>query len=84
MRTASGVDHTLYTLLIDRNGVARVLFDALARPPAIAHDVRLVLADLLADDEHPARRDRRPAVLVDEHDPDARAAAESRTSASET
>ena len=40
----SGVDHTLYTLLVDRKGIARVLFDALARPPAIAHDLRLVLA----------------------------------------
>lgn len=39
-----GVDHTLYTLLIDRSGTARVLFDVQARPAAIAHDVRLVLA----------------------------------------
>jgi protein SCO1/2 len=39
----AGVDHTLYTLLVDRKGVGRVLFDALARPPAIAHDLRLVL-----------------------------------------
>jgi protein SCO1/2 len=37
-------DHTLYTLVVDRSGKARVLFDALARPPAIAHDVRLLLA----------------------------------------
>jgi len=37
------VDHTLYTLLVDRKGIARVLFDSLARPPAIAHDLRLVL-----------------------------------------
>src|SRR5262249_45572322 len=39
----AGVDHTLYTLLVDRKGIARVLFDSLARPPAIAHDLRLVL-----------------------------------------
>jgi len=37
-------DHTLYTLVVDRSGTARVLFDALARPPAITHDVRLLLA----------------------------------------
>lgn len=37
------VDHTLYTLLIDPSGKARVLFDAQARPAAVAHDVRLVL-----------------------------------------
>jgi protein SCO1 len=39
----AGVDHTLYTLLIDPSGKARVLFDVQARPSAIAHDVRLVL-----------------------------------------
>ena len=38
-----GVDHTLYTLLIDPSGKARVLFDVQARPRAIVHDVRLVL-----------------------------------------
>lgn len=37
-------DHTLYTLVVDRTGKARILFDALARPPAITHDVRLLLA----------------------------------------
>jgi len=39
----AGVDHTLYTLLVDPHGTARVLFDVQARPAAIAHDVRLVL-----------------------------------------
>ncbi len=39
----AGVDHTLYTLLIDPGGKARVLFDVQARPAAIANDVRLVL-----------------------------------------
>jgi protein SCO1/2 len=38
-----GVDHTLYTLLVDPTGKARVVFDSLARPAAIAHDVRQVL-----------------------------------------
>ena len=38
-----GVDHTLYTLLIDPTGKARVLFDVQARPRAIVHDVRLLL-----------------------------------------
>jgi len=37
-------DHTLYTLVVDRSGKARILFDALARPPAITHDVKLLLA----------------------------------------
>jgi protein SCO1 len=39
-----GVDHTLYTMLIDREGTARVLYDATARPDAITHDVRQLLA----------------------------------------
>jgi protein SCO1 len=39
------VDHTLYTLLVDRGGTARVLFDAQAGANAITHDVRLLLAD---------------------------------------
>jgi protein SCO1 len=36
-------DHTLYILVLDRRGVTRVLFDSLAQPAAIAHDVRLLL-----------------------------------------
>jgi protein SCO1 len=36
-------DHTLYVLLLDRSGRTRVLFDALARPAAIAHDLRVLL-----------------------------------------
>ena len=39
-----GVDHTLYTLLVDRGGTARVLFDSTATPAAITHDVRQLLA----------------------------------------
>jgi protein SCO1/2 len=38
------VDHTLYTLLVDRDGTARVLFDTMATPVAIDHDVRELLA----------------------------------------
>ena len=38
------VDHTLYTLLVDRGGTARVLFDAQAGANAITHDVRQLLA----------------------------------------
>jgi protein SCO1 len=38
------VDHTLYTMLIDRAGTARVLFDATATPHAIERDVRQLLA----------------------------------------
>jgi protein SCO1 len=45
--TAQGgghVDHTLYTLLIDRAGLGRVLYDSTASSIEIAHDVRLLLA----------------------------------------
>lgn len=38
------VDHALYTLLVDRSGTARVLFDVKATPTAVAHDVRQLLA----------------------------------------
>lgn len=44
-RVAGGaVDHTLYTLLLDQAGRGRVLYDSTARPAAIRHDVRLLLA----------------------------------------
>jgi len=36
-------DHTLYILLLDRTGTTRVLFDSLAKPAAMAHDIRLLL-----------------------------------------
>jgi protein SCO1 len=36
-------DHTLYILVLDRRGITRVLFDSLAQPTAIVHDVRLLL-----------------------------------------
>jgi protein SCO1/2 len=36
-------DHTLYVLLLDRSGKTRVLFDATAKPVAMAHDLRLLL-----------------------------------------
>jgi protein SCO1/2 len=36
-------DHTLYILLLDRTGKTRVLFDALAQPGPIAHDVGVLL-----------------------------------------
>jgi protein SCO1/2 len=35
--------HTLYTMLIDKSGRDRVLYDATAKPAAIAHDVRILL-----------------------------------------
>jgi protein SCO1 len=38
------INHTLYTLLIDRGGKARVLYDATAQSAAVAHDLRLVLS----------------------------------------
>jgi protein SCO1/2 len=43
-RGADDVDHTLYTLLVDRSGTARVLFDTKATPTAVVHDVRQLLA----------------------------------------
>jgi protein SCO1 len=36
-------DHTLYILLLDRQGKTRVLFDALAQPRPIAHDLGVLL-----------------------------------------
>jgi protein SCO1/2 len=36
-------DHTLYILLLDRTGKTRVLFDALAQPRPIAHDLGVLL-----------------------------------------
>jgi protein SCO1/2 len=44
--TAQGgghVDHTLYTLLLDRAGRGRVLYDSTATSRDVAHDVRLLL-----------------------------------------
>jgi protein SCO1/2 len=38
------IDHSAYTLLVDRKGLGRAIFDAAARPKAIVHDVRLLLA----------------------------------------
>ena len=45
LRQAGGdrVDHTLYTLLLDRSLKARVLYDSTAMPAAITHDVGLLL-----------------------------------------
>lgn len=37
------VDHTLYTLVVDRSGKGRVLFDSRASALALAHDIRLLL-----------------------------------------
>jgi protein SCO1/2 len=38
------VDHTLYVLVLDRTGKSRVLFDSLAKPAAMEHDVKLLLS----------------------------------------
>lgn len=38
------VDHSSFTLLVDRQGLGRAVFDAAARPNAFVHDVRLLLA----------------------------------------
>ena len=41
-RKAGDIDHTLYTLLIDRRGRGRVLYDATVLPSEIVHDLRLL------------------------------------------
>ena len=38
------VDHTLYTLLIDKHGYGRVLYDSNSPAAYIVHDTRLLLA----------------------------------------
>jgi len=42
-RASGDIDHTLYTVLADQTGKARVLYDATATPVAVAHDLRLLL-----------------------------------------
>ena len=42
-RGKGDVDHTLYTVLADGSGKARVLYDATATPAKVAHDLRLLL-----------------------------------------
>jgi protein SCO1/2 len=41
--SGSDPDHTLYILLLDRHLKTRVLFDALAKPSAMAHDLGILL-----------------------------------------
>jgi protein SCO1/2 len=43
-RGKGDLDHTLYTVLADGSGKARVLYDATATPANVAHDLRLLLA----------------------------------------
>ena len=43
-RKAVNVDFTLYTLLIDRRGRGRVLYDATVLPRELVHDLRLVMS----------------------------------------
>jgi protein SCO1 len=42
-RGKGDLDHTLYTVLADGSGKARVLYDATATPTNVAHDLRLLL-----------------------------------------
>jgi protein SCO1 len=42
-RAKNDLDHTLYTVLADGSGKARVLYDATATPTSVAHDLRLLL-----------------------------------------
>jgi protein SCO1 len=42
-RGKGDLDHTLYTVLADGSGKARVLYDATATPAHVAHDLRLLL-----------------------------------------
>jgi protein SCO1 len=48
-RYGSHAYHTLYTMLIDRSGRDRVLYDATATSAAIAHDVKLLLVPRRAE-----------------------------------
>ena len=41
--TKGNIDHTLYTVMADGAGRARVIYDATATPSDIAHDARLLL-----------------------------------------
>jgi protein SCO1/2 len=43
VKRGKDLDHTLYTVLADGSGKARVLYDATATPVAVAHDLRLLL-----------------------------------------
>jgi protein SCO1 len=43
LRGKGDLDHTLYTVLADGSGKARVLYDATATPADVAHDLRLLL-----------------------------------------
>ena len=43
-RKAGDVDHTLYTVLIDRRGRGRVLYDATVLPRELVHDLRLIMS----------------------------------------
>ena len=38
------VDHVAYTLLVDRTGKSRVLYDSQVKSAQVVHDVRLLLA----------------------------------------
>jgi protein SCO1/2 len=38
------VDHTAYTMLVDRSGEGRVIYDAKVKPKDVVHDVRLLLS----------------------------------------
>jgi len=38
------VDHTAYTMLADRNGQARVIYDSQVKAKDVVHDVRLLLS----------------------------------------
>ena len=42
-RGKGDLDHTLYTVLADGSGKARVLYDATATPTDVAHDLKLLL-----------------------------------------
>jgi cytochrome oxidase Cu insertion factor (SCO1/SenC/PrrC family) len=38
------VDHVAYTLLVDKTGKGRVLYDAQAKSAQVVHDLRLLLS----------------------------------------
>ena len=44
-RNDTAIDHSAYTTLVDRRGIAQVYFDSTSPPADIAHDVRRALAN---------------------------------------
>ncbi len=60
------VDHTAYTMLVDRSGEGRVIYDASVKAKDVVHDVDELLS-LLGLPKAAARPGLHPASLVASH-----------------